>query len=83
MTATPLRTSAQSQSLIQAVDLASISIEALDWLGAVCHAIERLHENGGGTIHIKYLASLGRYVASDIGGLLACERDQLTGEATV
>jgi len=81
MTATSPRTSAQSP--LQAVDLASVGVEALDWLGAVCHAIERLHESGGGTIHIKYLASLGRYVACDIGETLASERDHLVGEATV
>ncbi len=55
----------------------SISTESFDWLSSVFKAIEMLHEKGGGEIHIKRLAGLGKYVADDIGNLIGCEHEKL------
>lgn len=55
----------------------SISTESLDWPGSIFSAIDMLHQNGGGEIHIKHLAGLGKYVADDIGNLIGCEHEKL------
>ncbi len=54
-----------------------LGADTLDWLEAVFHAIEVLHEKGGGEIHIKRLAGLGRYITSDIGNLIGAEHDKM------
>ena len=51
--------------------------DTLSWLGAVLHAIEVLHERGGGEIHIKHLADMGQYVADDIGNTIDCEHEKM------
>ena len=51
--------------------------DGLSWCEAVFHAIEVLHEKGGGEIHIKRLASLGRYVSSDISNHIGAEHDKM------
>lgn len=55
----------------------SISTESLDWLGSIFSAIEMLHKSGGGEVHIKRLAGLGKYVADDIGNLIGCEHEKV------
>lgn len=55
----------------------SIGTESLDWLGSIFSAIEMLHKSGGGEVHIKHLAGLGKYVADDIGNLIVCEHEKL------
>ena len=60
-----------------AILYAELGHETLDWLEAVFHAIEVLHEKGGGEIHIKRLASLGRYVSSDISNHIGAEHDKM------
>lgn len=55
----------------------SISTESFDWLSSVFKAIEMLHENGGGEIHIKRLVGLGKYVADDIGNLIGCAHEEI------
>lgn len=54
-----------------------IGSDTMGWLQAVFHAIEVLHEKGGGEIHIKRLAGVGKYVASDIGNLIGAEHDKM------
>lgn len=54
-----------------------LGADTLDWLEAVFHAIEVLHEKGGGEIHIKRLAGLGRYVSSDISNHIGAEHDKM------
>lgn len=55
----------------------SIGTESLDWLGSIFSAIEMLHKTGGGEIHIKHLAGLGKYVADDIGEIIGCEHEKI------
>jgi len=89
ITATPPRTSAQStpintarsaeqRTLEDAVHVIGVGATGLDWLDSVLHAIEVLNEQGGGSIHIKYLAELGQYITSDFGGSLDSEREKFT-----
>ena len=54
-----------------------IGSDTMGWLQAVFHAIEVLHEKGGGEIHIKRLAGLGRYVSSDISNHIGAEHDKM------
>jgi len=63
-----LKTTQRVERLEDAVNLGAIG---LDWLYSVLHAIEALHERGEGSAHIKPLAELGRYIASDFGESLA------------
>ena len=58
-----------------AILYAEIGADTLCWLEAVFHAIEVLHEKGGGAIHIKRLAGIGKYVASDIGNTIGHEHE--------
>ena len=60
-----------------AILYAEIGHETLDWLEAVFHAIEVLHEKGGGEIHIKRLAGLGRYVSSDMSNHIGAEHEKM------
>ena len=60
-----------------------ISQESLDWLGSIFSAIKLLHEKGGGEIHIKRLAGLGKYVADDIGNLIGCEHEKIIASIEV
>jgi len=77
-TTTP-RTSAQlSPATLSAIDIADIGTDALDWLEAVLYAIGQLHETDE-AFRIRYLASLGRFIATDAGERIAHERDQLAG----
>ena len=55
----------------------SISTESLDWLSAIFRSIEILHTNGGGEIHIKHLAGLGKYVSDDIGNLIGAQHEKI------
>jgi len=70
--------SAEQRALEDAIGLGAT---AIDWLDAVLHAIEVLNERGGGSLRIKYLAEIGQYVTSDVGGLLESEREKLTANA--
>lgn len=54
-----------------------LGADTLDWLESVFHAIEVLHEKGGGEIHIKRLAGLGRYISSDIGNHIGAEHEKM------
>lgn len=54
-----------------------LGADTLDWLEAVFHAIEVLHEKGGGEIHIKRLAGLGRYVSSDMSNHIGAEHEKM------
>jgi len=60
-----------------AILYAEIGSDTLDQLGALFHAIELLHEQGCSSVEIKRIASLGRYVTSDIGNLIGAERDKM------
>lgn len=51
--------------------------ESLAWLESVFHAIELLHERGGGEIRIRHLVGLGKYVAADMGNMLDCEHEKI------
>ena len=55
----------------------NIGEEALDWLTSIFSAIEMYHESGGGEVHIKRLAGVGRFVASDISDLLGCANEKI------
>jgi len=59
--------------LQDAADALEIGQDSLNWLYAVLQAIDLLHEKGGGSINIKYLTDLGRYITCDIGNRLDCE----------
>lgn len=57
-----------------------VGADAMDWLEAIFRAIEALHDQGGGTVMIKRLASLGAYVASDMAeSILGHEYETLLG----
>lgn len=75
----PLQTarSVLGQSPRDVATYLSISTESFDWLSSVFKAIEMLHENGGGEIHIKRLVGLGKYVADDIGNLIGCAHEEV------
>jgi len=77
---TPITTarSAEQRALEDAI---GVGATGFDWLDAVLHAIEVLSERGGGSIHIKYLAEVGQYVTSDIGGVLEGELEKLNANA--
>ena len=51
--------------------------ETLDWLESIFSAIEMLHEKGGGEVHIKRLAGIGRFVAGDIAELIGSEQEKI------
>lgn len=51
--------------------------ETLDWLESIFSAIELLHEKGGGEVHIKRLAGIGRFVAGDIAELIGSEQEKI------
>jgi len=80
------RTSAQSAPIHTARSAERLALEdainlgttGLDWLDALLHAIEMLHERGEISPHIKHLAEMGRYMAEDFGSLLNSEREKLT-----
>jgi hypothetical protein len=54
-----------------------MGLNALNWLGAVFHAIELLHERGGSSLEIKRLAGLGRYIADDIGDHIGLQHEAM------
>lgn len=51
--------------------------ETLDWLESIFSAIEMLHEKGGGEVHIKRLAGIGKFVAGDIAELIGSEQEKI------
>lgn len=87
MTAQSSRASAQSplqharavlgQSPRDVSTYLNIGEDSLDWLTSIFSAIEMYHERGGGEVHIKRLAGVGRFVASDIGELLGCANEKI------
>ena len=51
--------------------------DGLSWCEAVFLAIEALHEQGGGSAHIKHLASVGYYIAESIGANVMGVREEM------
>ena len=54
-----------------------IGSDLFDQLESVFNSIEMLNEKGGSEVHIKNLARLGKFVASDTANLLDCEREKI------
>jgi len=74
---TPIHTTRSAERLALE-DAINLGTTGLDWLDALLHAIEMLHERGEISPHIKHLAEMGRYMAEDFGSLLNSEREKLT-----
>lgn len=51
--------------------------DGLSWCEAVFLAIKALHEQGGGSIHIKHLASVGYYITESIGASVMGVREEM------
>jgi len=83
----------QSQSILDprlqdAANAIDIGQDSLNWLDAVLHAIDllhqkELHKKGSSSVHIKYLTELGRYVITDIGNYLDGEHAKITNSIKV
>ena len=65
---------AQPRDVLFHIDTAT---DGLSWCESLFLAIETLQKSGGGSAHIKHLASVGYYIAETIGANVTSSSDEM------